>query len=263
MMQLEHPMENSSPSYRIFENPHSASAQVASEIASIIRARAVQGRNVVLGLTSGRSTIPVYQDLIYQHREEGLSFKNVITFNLAEFHGLPSDHPASCHSFVKREFLDHVDVPANQSNRLSGEISDSEMARYCREYEAMIVSAGGIDYQIVGIARNGRVGFNEPGSSIESRTRMVKLGAATRGDITPNFEGHSDKVPKHAITVGCGTMLEARKTALLAWGPSKARIIRKALMEPVSQKNCASYFQSHPASRFYIDQSAAASIKDN
>lgn len=254
-------MYASPTNYRVFDNPHSGSAQVAAEIAGLIRTRALQGRNVVLGLASGKSTIPVYQDLIYQHREESLSFRNVITFNLAEYHGLPVDHPGGCRSFMQREFFNHVDIRADNIHFLLGNVPESRIALHCAEYEARISAAGGIDYQILGIGRNGRIGFNEPGSPPDSRTRLVKLGSTTRSDVMMDFDHALEKVPKHAISVGCGTLLESRKTALLAWGALKARIVRKALEEPVTQKNCASYFRRHPASQFFLDQPAASALK--
>lgn len=246
--------------YRIFDNPHTASAQVATEIAGLIRSRAVQGRNVVLGLSSAKSTIPVYQDLMYQHREEGLSFKNVVVFNLSEYLGLSAGHPAACGTFIQRELLDHVDILPENIHLLSGDVPDSRIKEHCSDYEELITDAGGIDYQILGIGRNGRIGFNEPGSSADSRTRLVKLGVTTRSDAMADFDGLKEGVPKHGLSVGCGTLLEARKTALVAWGALKARIVRKALEEPITHKNCASYFRKHPESRFYLDQPAASAL---
>ncbi len=245
--------------FRVFENPDSGSAQVASEMASLIRERAARGRTAVLGLATGKTPLPLYAELIYLHREEGLSFQNVVTFNLDEYLNLESDHPASFRSFMQRTFFDHVDVPPGNIHFLSGDLADAEIPAHCAAYERKITTAGGIDLQILGIGRNGHSGFNEPGTPLDSRTRRVQLDEMTRADAAPGFGG-IDSVPTHALTMGCGTILEARKIALLAWGSEKSSIVRRALENPADSKVSASFLQTHPAAQFFLDLPAAAQL---
>ena len=243
--------------FRVFENPDSASAQVATELAELIRSRALLGRGVVLGLATGKSPLPLYEELIYLHREEGLSFANVTTFNLDEYIGLESSHPASFRGYMQRNFFDHVDIPPGNIRFLSGMIADAEITAHCADYDKAIRRAGGIDYQILGIGRSGHIGFNEPGASISGRSQRVKLEESTRRDAAEAFGG-IEHVPTHAVTMGCGTILKARRIALLAWGSAKASIIRKAILGPVTPRVTASYLQKHPAVRCYLDAPAAS-----
>lgn len=243
--------------FRVFENPDSASAQVASEMAWLIRERAALGRTAVLGLATGRTPQPLYDELIYLHREEGLSFSNVVTFNLDEYHGLGSDHPASMRSYMQRKLFDHVDIPPGNVHFLSGCLADAEIPDHCAAYERKIKGAGGVDFQVLGIGRNGHIGFNEPGTAIDSRTRRVPLHEMTRDDAAPAFDGIG-KVPTHALTMGCGTILEARKIALLAWGSKKSRIVRRAIESKVTPKVTASFLQTHAAAHYFLDLPAGA-----
>jgi glucosamine-6-phosphate deaminase len=238
--------------YRVFETPESACVQVAAEMALLIRERAILSRTAVFGLTTGKSTIPLYQELVYLHREERLSFKNVITFNLDEYLGLEAAHPSSSRSFMQRELFDHLDLPPQNIHFLSGLTSDHDAPAFCSAYEHQIVAAGGIDYQILGIGRNGHIGFNEPGTPIDARTRMVELHESTRSSMARKFGG-IENVPTQALTMGCGTILEARRVALLAWGARKNRVVKRAMNEPIPSKTCASYLQTHPSVRVYLD----------
>lgn len=242
--------------YRVFETPESACVQVAAEMALLIRERAVLNRTAVFGLAAGKSALPLYQELIYLHREERLSLSNAVTFNLDDYVGLEPSHPASSQAFMQREFFDHVDVPATNRHFLSGIIDPADAPALCSAYEDQIAAAGGIDYQILSIGRNGHIGFNEPGTRIQSRTRMVKLRAPTRGYVARQFGG-IENVPTHALTMGCATILEARRIALLAWGAKKNKAIRRAVEEPISSKTCASYLQTHPATQIYLDVPAS------
>ncbi|MBK1818434.1 6-phosphogluconolactonase [Luteolibacter yonseiensis] len=246
--------------FRVFENPDSASALVAAEIAQLIRERAILGRTAVLGLPAGASPLPLYAELIYQHREEGLSFKNVVTFNLDECMGLAGSHPHSFRSFMQRHFFDHVDLPPENIRFLSGNIADPDVTAHCASYERMIKKAGGIDYQVLGIGRNGHIGFNEPGTSPVSRTHRVELSDTTREDVADRFNGLKN-VPTHAVTMGCGTILKARRISLLAWGSKKSRIVRSALCGPVSSRVAASYLQNHPSAQFILDPAAASAVQ--
>ncbi|MES2657644.1 MAG: glucosamine-6-phosphate deaminase [Verrucomicrobiota bacterium] len=246
--------------YRIFENPDSASAQVAAEMALLIRERATLGRTAVIGFATGKTPLPLFEELIYLYREEGLSFKNVISFNLDEYHGLPDDHPQSFRSFMQQNLFEHVDIPNNNIHFLRGDLQEFEIAAHCAAYEEEIVQAGGIDLQILGIGRTGHIGFNEPGSRIYSRTGRVELDDVTREDAIKDF-GTLGEVPTHALTMGCGTILEARKIILMAWGLKKARIVRRAIEGPLTPKVTASYLKSHPSVQIFLDQPAASGLK--
>ncbi len=247
----------SSIRFRVFENPDSASAQVASEMAGLIRERATLGRTVVLGLATGKSPLPLYEELIYLHREEGLSFQNVITFNLDEYLGLPDGHPGGFRTYMREKFFDHVDLPPNHIHFLSGSVADVGIPAHCAAYERQIARAGGIDFQVLGIGRSGHIGFNEPGAAIKSRTRRVQLDRLTRQDAAADFGG-LDHVPTHALTMGCGTILEARRIVLLAWGSKKSKIVRDSLEGLVTSNLSASYLQTHDVAQFFIDLPAAS-----
>ena len=246
--------------FRVFESPDSASAQVASEIAWLIRERAALGRTAVLGLATGKSPLPLYSELIYLHREEGLSFQNVVTFNLDEYLGLKSGHPASFQAFMRRTLFDHVDIPHSHIHFLASDLDDAAIPGHCDAYEQQITAAGGIDFQVLGIGRNGHIGFNEPGTTINSRTRQVQLDTLTRQDAGPEFHGIAN-VPTHALTMGCGTILEARRIALLAWGSKKSRIVRRSLQSPMAPKISASFLQSHVGAQFILDLPAASLLQ--
>ncbi len=237
-----------------------ACARVAAEIALLVRERTAQGRSAVLGLATGNTPLPLYQELIRLHREQGLSFQNVISFNLDEYLGLEPSHPESYHTFMRRNLFDHLDVPAENIHLPSGVVREEEIPAHCAAYEAAIRQAGGIDYQILGIGRTGHIGFNEPGTPITSRTQRVHLDQITREDAAPAFGGIQN-VPTEAITMGCGTILEARTIALFAWGARKAAIVREALEGPVSDRVSASFLQTHPAATFFLDREAAAELR--
>jgi glucosamine-6-phosphate deaminase len=246
--------------FRVFENYDSASAQVAAEMAQLIRERATLGRTAVLGLATGKTPLPLYHELIYLHREEGLSFDNVVTFNLDEYHGLPDDHPASFRAVMQKTLFDHLDIRPENTHFLSGSIGKAGVASHCAGYERKIAAAGGIDFQILGIGRNGHIGFNEPGSAINSRTRMVELHDSTRRDAARTFRG-IDNVPSHALTMGCGTILEARRIAMLAWGSRKSRIVCKAIKDPITPDLPASYLQNHSTTLYYLNPSAGTQVR--
>ena len=232
---------------------------IAHRIAELIRARNAEGRNAVLGLATGSTPIGIYRELIRLHREGGLSFAKVVTFNLDEYLGLPGDHPESYRAFMQRELFAHVDIPAENIHIPDGMISAADLEAHCAAYEEAIRTAGGIDFQLLGIGRTGHIGFNEPGSPRDSRTRRVDLDPITRQDAAASFGG-LEKVPEHAISMGCGTILDARRIALLAWGPAKAEIVREALVGPVTDQISASFLRKHPDATFYLDREAAAAL---
>ena len=244
---------------RIFPDRTAASRTLAEEVAALVRTINDSGRPAVLGLATGRTPLPFYAELIRLHREGELSFARVITFNLDEYLGLPGEHPESYRAFMQKELFGHVDIPAENIHIPDGMVGPAELETHCAAYEEAIRAAGGIDFQLLGIGRTGHIGFNEPGSPRESRTRRVELDPITRQDAAPAFGG-LENVPEYAISMGCGTILEARKIALLAWGSAKAGIVREALTGPVTDQVSASFLQDHADATFYLDSEAGAEL---
>jgi len=243
----------------ICRNSEEAAFTVAGEIAALIHERAKAGRNVVLGLATGSTPLPVYRELVRLHKEEGLSFRNVITFNLDEYFGLSDNHPESYHQFMWERLFKHVDIPKDNVHVPSGTLSRSEVYAFCESYEKAIEDAGGLDYQILGIGRTGHIGFNEPGSTRDSITRLVTLDSLTRLDAARDFLGETN-VPLYAITMGVGTILKARKLVLMAWGQSKASVVQAAVEGKPNENLPASLLQGHPDVRFFVDGTAAEEL---
>ena len=243
----------------ICRNSEEAASTVADEIAVLIHERAKAGRNVVLGLATGSTPLPVYRELVRLHKEEGLSFRNVITFNLDEYFGLSDNHPESYHQFMWERLFKHVDIPKDNVHVPSGTLSRSEVYAFCESYEKAIEDAGGLDYQILGIGRTGHIGFNEPGSTRDSITRLVTLDSLTRLDAARDFLGEAN-VPLYAITMGVGTILKARKLVLMAWGQSKASVVQAAVEGKPNENLPASLLQGHPDVRFFVDGTAAEEL---
>ena len=204
----------------------SGSEAVADEIASLIKEKQANGLQCVLGLATGSSPISVYNQLIKLHQEEGLSFKNVITFNLDEYYGLEPNDINSYHFFMHENLFDHIDIPAENINIPSGIIEPKKVRDYCKAYEKKIADLGGLDFQLLGIGRTGHVGFNEPGSNINSQTRLVTLDHLTRYDAAGAFYG-IENVPSKAITMGIKTILSAKRIVLLAWESIKVKSFKK------------------------------------
>ncbi len=232
---------------------------VAQRIASLIREREGSGRRVVLGLATGSTPIGVYRDLIRMHREEGLSFANVETFNLDEYFPMEKENIHSYHRFMWENLFDHVDIPADQVHIPRGDLPANQIEGFCRDYEAAIRRAGGIDLQLLGIGKTGHIGFNEPGSGAESRTRIVHLDAVTRRDAAADFFGE-EFVPHEAVTMGVATILEAREIALLATGEHKAGIVQRAVEGEINLEVAATFLQRHPNTTFYLDSAAGAEL---
>ncbi|MFU8894179.1 MAG: glucosamine-6-phosphate deaminase [Luteolibacter sp.] len=248
-----------SPKIHIHENAESACKLVADEIEELIRARQANGKLAVLGLATGSTPIPLYRELVRRHQEDGLSFGNVVTFNLDEYWGLPKDHPESYWHFMQHHLFGQIDIDPSRVHLPSGMVGEGEIEGHCAAYEDAIRDAGGIDMQILGIGRTGHIGFNEPGSSIHSRTRRIHLDEITREDAAPAFGGIAH-VPAHAITMGCGTILEARRIALMAWGENKAGMVKQAIEGPVDDRVSASFLQTHGAAAFHLDRAAASQL---
>jgi glucosamine-6-phosphate deaminase len=244
---------------RVYRHAGEASKAVAAEIAALIRERAEQGRHCVLGLATGSTPVGVYGELVRLHQEEGLSFRHVITFNLDEYFPMQPDELQSYVRFMREHLFDHVDIDPANVHIPDGTLPDTEVEEHCRQYEAAIRDAGGIDIQLLGIGRTGHIGFNEPGSGRDSRTRMITLDKVTRRDAASDFFG-DENVPRRAITMGVGTILEAKKVLLMAFGEGKANVVAKAVEGEISSIVAASFLQTHPNAQFVLDDAAAESL---
>ncbi|MFP4540755.1 MAG: glucosamine-6-phosphate deaminase [Opitutales bacterium] len=243
----------------VFADSLEAVRTVADEIEGLLRARAAEGRTAVLGLATGATPVPLYRELIRRHREEGLRFRSVVTFNLDEYYPLERRHPESYHRFMREQLFDHLDVPESQIHLPPGDLPRDEIHDACAAYEAAIEEAGGIDLQILGIGRTGHIGFNEPGSGPGSRTRLVTLDRLTRSDAARDFQGEAN-VPRYAVTMGVGTILSARRVLLLAWGRAKADVLRQAIEEPPRENMPASFLQHHANVSVVLDAAAASEL---
>ncbi len=242
-----------------FDNNLAASKAIAADIAALIRSRAEEGRHVVLGLATGSSPTRMYAELVRLHKKEGLSFKNVITFNLDEYFPMQPDALQSYVRFMNEQLFDHVDIDRANVHIPDGTLQRDDVYAFCQEYERKIDEVGGIDIQILGIGRTGHIGFNEPGSTKDSKTRMVTLDILTRRDASGDFFGE-ENVPRRAITMGVGTIHKARKVYLMAWGEGKSGIIRKTVEGPISDLVPATFLQEHANTVFVLDDAAASEL---
>ncbi len=232
---------------------------IARRLAEVVRARAAEGRRAVLGLATGSTPIGIYRELVRLHCDEGLSFRNVVTFNLDEYYPMDPGSVHSYHRFMWENLFGALDVPRDQVHILRGDVPRDRVDQEVRDYEAAIRAAGGIDIQLLGIGRTGHIGFNEPGSGAESRTRLVTLDPVTRKDAAADFFGE-ENVPREALTMGVATILEAREIVILATGEHKAFIVRRAVEGEVDHEVAATFLQRHPCTTFYIDRAAAAAL---
>lgn len=243
----------------VFRGSAEASRAVAAEIAALIRARQRENRPCVLGLATGSTPVSVYAELVRLHREERLSFANVTTFNLDEYYPLAPEHAQSYRRFMRTHLFDHVDLDPARTHLPLGTMAKGEVDAHCAAYEEMIRAAGGIDFQLLGIGRTGHIGFNEPGSPRHSLTRLVTLDPLTRRDAAGDFGG-DEHTPRHALTMGVGSILAARRLVLMAWGQHKADVVRRALEGEVSPQVSASFLQEHANALFVLDAAAAGSL---
>ncbi|MBL8758743.1 MAG: glucosamine-6-phosphate deaminase [Phycisphaerae bacterium] len=243
----------------VYADSAGASRAAAAEIAALIRERAAQGRRAVLGLATGSTPQGVYEALVRLHRDEGLSFKNVVTFNLDEYWPMRPDELQSYRRFMREHLFDLVDIPPGSTHVPDGTVPHAGVPSFCEAYERAIAEAGGIDLQILGIGRTGHIGFNEPGSPRDSRTRLITLDRVTRLDAASDFFGERH-VPSKAITMGVGTILRARRILLLAFGEHKAGPIRRAVEGEVSSAVAASFLQEHPSAQILLDPASAAEL---
>ncbi len=232
---------------------------VATEIAQLIRTREAEGRVCVLGLATGSTPIGVYAELIRMHKEEKLSFKNVMTFNLDEYFPMEPNEIQSYHRFMNERLFNHIDIPRENINVPDGTLDIDDVWDYCKKYEQKIKDAGGLDIQILGIGRTGHIGFNEPGSGMDSRTRLITLDSLTRMDASDDFHTLQN-VPRRAITMGVGTIMEARRLIMIAFGEGKAAITAKAVEGEVTEVIAASFLQLHPNAQVMLDHAAAQEL---
>ena len=243
----------------VYEQPGEASRAVAREIADLVTSRAAAGKKTVLGLATGSTPVGVYDELIRLHKQEGVSFKTVVSFNLDEYWPIPPDALQSYHRFMREHLFDHVDIPAEAIHIPDGMLPRDGVVAACLRYEERIREAGGIDLQILGIGRTGHIGFNEPGSTLESRTRLITLDSVTRSDAASDFFGEWN-VPRQAITMGVGTIMDARRVILLAFGEHKAGIVLEAVEAAFCAHVSASALQQHADAKFVLDGAAASQL---
>ena len=239
----------------VVTSANEASRAVAAEIAELIRERRRTGRGVVLGLATGRTPLGIYEELARLRHAEQLDFSGVTTFNLDEFLGLPPGHARSFYSYMRKNCFERLGIDASRGCVPMGDVDPSQVEAHCRDYERRIAQAGGIDLQLLGLGRNGHIGFNEPGSTRESRTRAVELDASTREDAAAQFGG-IEFVPRHAITIGVATILEARRVRVLAFGDGKRDVVRRTLEDDVGPALPASFLRGHSDVRLYVDLAA-------
>src|SRR5262245_25908988 len=243
----------------VVEDHEDIARLVAMRIATLMRERAASGEQTVLGLATGSTPIGVYRELIRMHRDEELSFENVVTFNLDEYYPMPKDSIHSYHRFMWENLFSQIDIKPENVHIPPGEGPRTEIPELAQRYELAIQRAGGIDFQILGIGKTGHIGFNEPGSGAESRTRLVTLDAVTRRDAAADFFGE-EYVPREAVTMGVATILDAREIAIIATGEHKSSIVQRAVEGEIDVEVAATFLQRHPNTTFYLDRAAAAEL---
>jgi len=243
----------------IFDSSYEASRLVANEIADLIKEKQQAKEFCILGLATGSSPIKVYEELVRMHKEEGLSFANVITFNLDEYYPMDKTNIQSYYYFMHDHLFDHVDILAENINIPDGKTKSEDLYQYCIDYEMKIKALGGLDFQLLGIGRTGHIGFNEPGSHLNSGTRSITLDHITRIDAAPSFLG-IDNVPRKAITMGIGTVRSAKRIVLLGWGVNKAEILKKTIEGEITSNVPATYLQGHSNTTFILDSEASSEL---
>ncbi len=246
----------------VYADERTGAVAVAQTIARLIRKKQKEGQNAVLGLATGSTPVKVYEELARLHREEGLSFQNVITFNLDEYFPMQPDSVNSYVRYMKEYLFDHVDIKPENINIPDGTLSVEDIDKiyaFCARYEEKIAEAGGIDLQILGIGRNGHIGFNEPGAALNSGTRLITLDNKTRVDAASHFYS-KDNVPRKALTMGIGTILNAKQIILMAWGLGKAAIIQRTIEGEMTGQIPATFLQKHDKVQFVIDDTASSEL---
>ncbi|MCA4806977.1 glucosamine-6-phosphate deaminase [Myroides odoratimimus] len=242
---------------KVYSDKDIASAYVAERIAKLIKEKQRKGERAIIGLATGSTPKGVYKELIRLHKDEGLSFRNVATFNLDEYYPILPIDDQSYVSFMQNNLFNHIDIDRAYVHIPDGTLSLEGIQAYCDLYEQKIVDFGGLDLQLLGIGRTGHIGFNEPGAVLESRTRLVTLNDITREDAKDDFGG-KDKVPTQAITMGVQTITQAKEVILMALSQRKAEIIKKALEGDVSADIPATFLQTLSNVEYILDREAAS-----
>jgi len=243
----------------VYADEQTASIEVAKRISALLLSKQAKGEQIVLGLATGATPVKVYKELIRLHKEEGLSFRNVITFNLDEYYPMKPEADQSYVRFMNENLFSHIDIHPENINIPDGLLNREDIEDFCLKYEQKITALGGIDLQLLGIGRTGHIGFNEPGSAPNSGTRLVTLDELTRRDASRDFGGLAN-VPTKAITMGIGTIFKAREIILMAWNEKKAEIVKKAVEGELSSDVPATFLQLSPNVEFILDQDAASSL---
>jgi len=243
----------------IFEDVSRASVYVANEIATIIRTNNQNNKHTTLGLATGSTPLKVYDELVRMHKEDKLDFSRVFTFNLDEYYPMSPNSRQSYVTYMYEYFFDHVNIPPEQINIPDGTLEKEQVIPFCESYEQNIEELGGLDLQILGIGRTGHIGFNEPGSSIHSQTRLIALDSLTILDAASSFFG-VENVPKQAITMGVGTIMNAKRLLLMAWGEGKADIIKRTIEGNINEQVPATYLQKHKNAEVILDNAASAKL---
>lgn len=243
----------------IFNSSKTGSESVANRIKELIIEKQRLNQNCVLGLATGSTPTKVYEELVRLHQDEGLSFRNVVTFNLDEYYPMQPDSLQSYVRFMNEYLFDHIDIDKENIHIPDGTIAHNEIAEFCDAYERKIKANGGIDLQLLGVGRTGHIGFNEPGSMINSQTRLITLDKITRVDAASDFYGE-EFVPRRAITMGVGSILNAKEIIMMAWGEGKSRVIKETVEGPISDSLPATYLQKHSNAKVVLDEASAASL---
>lgn len=242
-----------------FENSNEASLLIAREICDLIKSKQEKKKNCVIGFATGSSPTKVYQEIIRIHKEESLSFYNVIAFNLDEYYPIEKDDNNSYHHFMNENLFDHIDIPKENINIPSGEISEKEIKKFCSSYEKKIDKNGGIDIQLLGIGRTGHIGFNEPGSHFNSITRLITLDHTTRFDASKSFNG-IENVPSKALTMGIRTIFNAKRIIIMAWGIQKSHIVKKSVENNIKSLIPTTYLQNHKNTTLVLDKECSSEL---
>lgn len=244
---------------KIFKTSEEASVFVANEIAALIKIRQLEGKPCVLGLATGSTPTRVYGELIKIHKTTGLSFKNVVTFNLDEYYPMEPGALQSYVRFMKEHLFDHIDIPRKNIHIPDGTLPKEKVQEFCANYEKKIESLGGIDLQVLGVGRTGHIGFNEPGSTERTTTRIITLDQVTRIDAASDFFGE-ENVPSKAITMGVGTIMKAKRIIMMAWGEGKASIIQKAIEGSITDQVPSTFLQKHANTLVVLDEAASSKL---
>ena len=242
-----------------FDNSNEASLLIAREICDLIKSKQEKKKNCVIGFATGSSPTKVYQEIIRIHKEESLSFFNVIAFNLDEYYPIEKDDNNSYHHFMNENLFDHIDIPKENINIPSGEISEKEINKFCSSYEKKIDENGGIDIQLLGIGRTGHIGFNEPGSHFNSTTRLITLDHTTRFDASKSFNG-IENVPSKALTMGIRTIFNAKRIIIMAWGIQKSHIVKKSVENNIKSLIPTTYLQNHKNTTLVLDKECSSEL---